>query len=91
MRTTYKASGTILTKQEIEIETLKVKPIEKNFRETFLTSSKPQFLTVQGYIDTLIEVLRCNPQKYLARAQKGVERLTHIVNDMDMITKLEIK
>jgi two-component system, OmpR family, phosphate regulon sensor histidine kinase PhoR len=29
-------------------------------------------------------------EKYLERASKGVERLVYIVNDLDMITKLEI-
>ena len=29
-------------------------------------------------------------KKYLQRAEKGVERLVYIVNDLDMITKLEL-
>jgi two-component system phosphate regulon sensor histidine kinase PhoR len=54
---------------------------------------KTPLFTVQGYIDTLIDgahkdkVIR---KKYLERAQKGVERLTYIVKDMDMITRLEV-
>jgi two-component system phosphate regulon sensor histidine kinase PhoR len=29
-------------------------------------------------------------KKYLKRAEKGVERLIYIVEDLDMITKLEV-
>jgi two-component system phosphate regulon sensor histidine kinase PhoR len=29
-------------------------------------------------------------KKYLKRADKGVERLIYIVNDLDMISKLEV-
>ena len=53
---------------------------------------KTPLFTVQGYIATLLdgaaddEVLR---DKYLERADKGVERLTYIIKDLDMITRLE--
>ena len=79
--------------KKIEIETLKVR---ETYRKEFLGNIshelKTPLFTVQGYIDTLIDgahkdkVIR---KKYLLRAQKGVERLTYIVKDMDMITKLE--
>jgi two-component system phosphate regulon sensor histidine kinase PhoR len=81
-------------KKRIEIETLQVR---EEYRKEFLGNIshelKTPLFTVQGYIDTLIEgahkdkVIR---KKYLERAQKGVERLTYIVADMDMITKLEV-
>lgn len=67
-----------------------------SFRRDFLGNVahelKTPLFTVQGYILTLIEgaaedkVIR---KKYLERANKGVERLTSIVKDLDMITKLE--
>jgi two-component system phosphate regulon sensor histidine kinase PhoR len=81
-------------KKKIEIETLQVR---EEYRKEFLGNIshelKTPLFTVQGYIDTLIDgahkdkVIR---KKYLERAQKGVERLTYIVADMDMITKLEV-
>jgi two-component system phosphate regulon sensor histidine kinase PhoR len=53
---------------------------------------KTPLFTVQGYIATLLdgamedsEVL----EKYLKRADKGVDRLIYIVKDLDMITKIE--
>jgi two-component system phosphate regulon sensor histidine kinase PhoR len=80
--------------KKVEIETLQVR---EEYRKEFLGNVshelKTPLFTIQGYIDTLIDgahkdkVIR---KKYLARAQKGVERLTYIVNDLDMITKLEI-
>ena len=53
---------------------------------------KTPLFTVQGYILTLIEggindkLIR---DKYLERANKGVDRLVAIVKDLDMIAKLE--
>ena len=58
----------------------------------FRMSLKTPLFTVQGYISTLLdggvdnETLK---NKYLKRADKGVERLIYIVKDLDMITKLE--
>ena len=48
--------------------------------------------TVQGYILTLLDGNIKDKKiihKYLKRANSGVERLIYIVNDLDMITKLE--
>src|SRR5699024_1117564 len=48
--------------------------------------------TVEGYILTLLDGAledKERTQKYLERAYKGVERLVYIVNDLEMITKLE--
>tara|TARA_R110002049_G_scaffold37208_1_gene117462 strand:- start:27968 stop:29011 length:1044 start_codon:yes stop_codon:yes gene_type:complete len=80
--------------KKLQIETLKVR--EKYRKEFFGNVShelKTPLFTVQGYILTLLdgamddEKLR---EKYLERASKGVERLTYIVKDLDMITKLEV-
>jgi len=67
-----------------------------SFRKDFLGNVshelKTPLFTVQGYILTLIEgavndtLIR---DKYLGRANKGVERLVAIVKDLDMIAKLE--
>lgn len=67
-----------------------------SFRKDFLGNVahelKTPLFTVQGYILTLIEGAAKDKEirdKYLGRANKGVERLAAIVKDLDMITKLE--
>jgi two-component system phosphate regulon sensor histidine kinase PhoR len=82
------------TDKKLEIETLKVR---EEYRREFLGNVshelKTPLFTVQGYISTLLDgamedkVIR---KKYLKRAEKGVERLIYIVEDLDMITKLEV-
>ena len=68
----------------------------ESFRRDFLGNVahelKTPLFTVQGYLLTLIEGAAEDEEirtKYLNRANKGVERLTAIVKDLDMITKLE--
>lgn len=77
-----------------EIETLKVK---EEYRREFLGNVshelKTPLFTVQGYILTLLDGAmndKALRKKYLQRAEKGVERLTYIVNDLDMISKFEM-
>lgn len=67
-----------------------------SFRRDFLGNVshelKTPLFTVQGYILTLIEGAvndKLIRDKYLGRANKGVERLVSIVKDLDMIAKLE--
>ncbi len=79
--------------KRIEIENLTERD---SFRREFLGNVshelKTPLFTVQGYLLTLIEggvndkLIR---DKYLSRANKGVERLVAIVKDLDMIAKLE--
>ena len=80
--------------KKLEIETLKVR---EEYRKEFLGNVshelKTPLFTVQGYLSTLIEggIDDKNIRdKYLERAEKGVERLIYIVKDLDMITKLEV-
>ena len=80
--------------RKLEIETLKVR---EEYRKEFLGNVshelKTPLFTVQGYILTLLDgaIKDKNVRdKYLANANKGVERLIYIVKDLDMITKLEI-
>ncbi|NND51240.1 MAG: sensor histidine kinase, partial [Flavobacteriaceae bacterium] len=80
--------------KKLEIETLKVREAyRKEFIGNVSHELKTPLFTVQGYISTLLdgavkdEKLR---QKYLKRADKGVERLIYIIKDLDMITKLEV-
>jgi len=80
--------------KKLEIETLKVREqYRKEFFGNVSHELKTPLFTVQGYILTLLDGAMENPKirkKYLERASKGVERLVYIINDLDMITKLEI-
>lgn len=81
------------TEKKKEIETLNDR---ENFSREFLGNVshelKTPLFTIQGYISTLLDgamkdkVIR---KKYLERAEKGVERLVYIVEDLDTISKLE--
>ncbi|WP_375242095.1 sensor histidine kinase [Lacinutrix sp.] len=80
--------------KKLEIETLIVR---EEYRKEFLGNVshelKTPLFTVQGYLETLIDGAVNNEklrEKYLDRANKGVERLIYIVKDLDMITKLEV-
>ncbi|CDF80899.1 two-component system sensor histidine kinase, ph osphate regulation [Formosa agariphila KMM 3901] len=80
--------------KKFEIETLHVR---EEYRKEFLGNIshelKTPLFTVQGYILTLLDGAGNDKnirEKYLDRASKGVERLIFIVNDLDMITKLEV-
>jgi len=68
----------------------------ENYRREFLGNVshelKTPLFTVQGYILTLIEGAAEDKEirdRYLERANIGVERLSSIVKDLDMISKLE--
>ncbi len=79
--------------KKMEIETLKVR---EEYRREFLGNVshelKTPLFTVQGYLLTLLDGAMNDKnirKKYLERAEKGVERLIFIVQDLDMISKLE--
>ncbi|MGY6649405.1 sensor histidine kinase [Wenyingzhuangia sp. IMCC45574] len=68
----------------------------ENYRRDFLGNVahelKTPLFTVQGYLLTLIEGAAENVEirdKYLKRANNAIERLSEIVGDLDLITKLE--
>lgn len=80
--------------KKLEIEALK---ITENYRKEFIGNVshelKTPLFTVQGYLETLLEGTIKDEkvsEKYLQRANKGVDRLIYIVKDLDMITKLEV-
>lgn len=82
------------TDKKLEIEMLKVR---EEYRKEFLGNVshelKTPLFTVQGYISTLLDGAMDDKKirkKYLERAEKGVERLIYIVQDLDMIAKLEM-
>jgi two-component system, OmpR family, phosphate regulon sensor histidine kinase PhoR len=79
--------------KKIEIENLNDR---ETFRREFLGNVshelKTPLFTVQGYISTLLDGAMKDKmvrKKYLERAEKGVERLIYIVEDLDTISKLE--
>lgn len=94
MATLTKEVKKFATDKKLEIENLKVR---EEYRREFMGNVshelKTPLFTVQGYISTLLDSgmkdkdLR---KKYLERAEKGVERLIYIVEDLDMISKLEM-
>ncbi len=80
-------------KRSVELDSLKD---QASFRREFLGNVahelKTPLFTVQGYILTLLDGALKDAsvnKKYLERANKGVERLTYIVKDLDLLTKLE--
>lgn len=79
--------------KKLEIETLKVR---EQYRKEFLGNVshelKTPLFTIQGYILTLLDGAMDDKKirkKYLERANSAVERLSYIVSDLDLITKLE--
>ena len=82
------------TDKKMEIETLKIR---EAYRREFLGNVshelKTPLFTVQGYVLTLLDGAmndKALRKKYLQRAEKGVERLVYIVQDLDMISKFEM-
>jgi two-component system phosphate regulon sensor histidine kinase PhoR len=82
------------TDKKIEIENLKVR---EEYRREFMGNVshelKTPLFTVQGYLSTLLDGAIKDKDlrvKYIERAEKGVERLIYIVEDLDMISKLEM-
>ncbi len=80
--------------KKLEIEALKIR---ETYRKEFIGNVshelKTPLFTMQGYLETLIDGALKDKnvrEKYLERANKGVERLIFIVKDLDMITKLEV-
>jgi two-component system phosphate regulon sensor histidine kinase PhoR len=79
--------------KKLEIETLKIR---EEYRKEFIGNVshelKTPLFTVQGYLLTLTDGAINDTKirdKYLMRANEGVERLIYIVKDLDMITKFE--
>lgn len=77
----------------MEIDVLKK---QEQFRREFLSNVSHEFKTplfaIQGYIETLQDCLIDDPEmavKFLKKAEKNVERLSYLINDLDAISKLE--
>ena len=78
---------------ESEIEQLKA---QEQFRREFIGNLghelKTPVFSIQGYILTLLEGGLDDPEvnrKFLQRAASGVDRMTHILEDLDTITQFE--
>ncbi|GAB4092938.1 ATP-binding protein [Flaviaesturariibacter terrae] len=68
----------------------------ENFRKEFLQNLSHEFKTpvfaIQGYIETLLQGGVDDPalaERFLQKAQKNVERLSHLIQDLDEISRLE--
>lgn len=78
---------------EQELELLRQ---NEQFRKEFLQNLSHEFKTpvfaIQGYVDTLLGGALANPdvnRKFLEKTSKNVDRLTHLLNDLDIISRLE--
>lgn len=80
--------------KKIELEGLRIRDeYRKEFIGNVSHELKTPLFTVQGYLETLQHGAIDDPKvrdKYVKRAIKGVDRLVYIVEDLDMITKLEV-
>lgn len=94
METLTKEIEKFARNKKVQIETLKVREeYRKEFMGNVSHELKTPLFTVQGYLETLLDGAMEDKnirKKYLQRASKGVDRLIYIVNDLDMISKLEI-
>ncbi|MFA6923430.1 MAG: ATP-binding protein [Bacteroidales bacterium] len=76
-----------------EIEQLKkLEKFRKEFIGNISHELKTPIFSIQGYISTLIDGGLNDPEinmKYLERTEKNIERLINIVNDLDIISRLE--
>lgn len=94
MATLTKEVKKFATDKKIEIENLKVREeYRREFMGNISHELKTPLFTVQGYLSTLLDGAmkdKSLQKKYIERAEKGVERLIYIVEDLDMISKLEM-
>ena len=79
---------------KLKIETLQIRDeYRKEFMGNIAHELKTPLFTIQSYILTLLDGASEDPNvrdKYLNRASKGVDRLVYIVDDLDLITKIEV-
>ena len=80
--------------KRLELEAMQIREkYRKEFMGNVSHELKTPLFTVQSYILTLLDGAlkdKAVRKKYLERASKGVERLIVIVQDLDMISKLEV-
>ncbi len=92
--------GTVSSEVEswADVKTREIKQLkdQEAFRREFIGNLshelKTPIFSIQGYILTLLEGGLDDPtvnKEFLMRAAKGVDRMTHIIEDLDMINKFE--
>jgi two-component system, OmpR family, phosphate regulon sensor histidine kinase PhoR len=79
-----------------KIEEVKALRTQENFRQEFIGNLshelKTPIFSIQGYIDTLLDGDYSNPEltrKFLQKASASCDRLSDLVNDLDLLTNLE--
>ncbi len=76
-----------------EIEVLKAnEAFRKEFLQNLAHELKTPIFAIQGYVDTLLDGALENPailQRFLSKADKNIDRLVNLENDLDEISKLE--
>jgi two-component system phosphate regulon sensor histidine kinase PhoR len=82
-------------KRNQEIEKLKEQAaFRKDFLGNLAHELKTPVFSIQGYIDSLLDGGMEDPEilkKFLERASISTERMTHILEDLDQLTKLELE
>ena len=82
-------------KRNLEIEKLKEQAaFRKEFLGNLAHELKTPVFSIQGYIDSLLDGGMEDPEvlkTFLERASKSTERMTHILEDLDQLTKLELE
>lgn len=82
-------------KRNQEIEKLKEQAaFRKEFLGNLAHELKTPVFSIQGFIDSLLDGGMEDPtilKTFLERAAKSTERMTHILEDLDQLTKLELE
>lgn len=80
-------------KRKQEIETLRyMEKYRQEFLQNFSHEIKTPIFAVQGYLNMLMSGGMDDPaqaQKYLVKAEHNVDRMVHLVSDIDEISRLE--
>lgn len=81
------------TQKSDEIEILKKnEAYRKEFLQNLAHEFKTPIFAIQGYVDTLLNGAMENPdvrKRFLENTSRNVDRLVHLMNDLDEISKLE--
>jgi two-component system phosphate regulon sensor histidine kinase PhoR len=80
------------TQQSAALELMrKNEAFRKEFLQNLSHELKTPIFAIQGYIETILPEMEDNSinQKFLTNAHKNVERMVHLLKDLDEITKLE--
>ncbi len=84
---------TWLKKREIELEKMKEQEVyRKEFLGNVSHELKTPIFNIQGYISTLLDGAMEDPEvrrNYLERTEASIERMISIINDLEVISRLE--